>query len=151
MGLDGYRLSTRLGWHLIVTGPVVGNWVAARVNGQYFEAASQAIGIEKDGKIIAGVIYENWNKVSIWCHIAIEGRLTKKYLWTIFDYPFKQIGAKKIIVPVSSSNEKSLRLVGNMGFVEEARIKDARPDGDMVFLVMDRENCRFLEPRYEQR
>ena len=151
MGLDRYRLSTRLGWHLIVTGPVVGNWVAARVNGQYFEAASQAIGIEKDGKIIAGVIYENWNQVSIWCHIAIEGRLTKKYLWTIFDYPFKQIGAKKIIVPVSSSNEKSLRLVGKMGFVEEARIKDARPDGNMVFLVMDRENCRFLEPRYEQR
>ena len=151
MGLDGYRVSTWLGWHLIVTGPVVGNWVAARVNGQYFEAASQAIGIEKDGKIIAGVIYENWNQVSIWCHIAIEGRLTRKFLWTIFDYPFKQMGAAKIIVPVSSKNEKSLRLVGNMGFVEEARIKDARPDGDMVFLVMDRENCRFLEPRYEQR
>jgi RimJ/RimL family protein N-acetyltransferase len=151
MGLDGYRLPTWLGRHLIVTGPGVGHWVAARVNGQFFEAASQAIGIEKDGKIIAGVIYENWNQVSIWCHIAIEGRLTKKYLWTIFDYPFKQIGAKKIIVPVSSSNEKSLRLVGKMGFVEEARIKDARPDGDMVFLVMDRENCRFLEPKYEQR
>ena len=139
-----------MGWHLIVTGAAVGHWVSARVNGQYFESGSQAIGLEKDGKIIAGVIYENWNQVSIWCHIAIEGRLTKKYLWTIFDYPFKQIGAKKIIVPVSSSNEKSLRLVGNMGFVEEARVKDARPDGDMVFLVMDRENCRFLEPRYEQ-
>ena len=140
-----------MGWHLIVTGPAVGNWVAARVNGQFFEAASQAIGIEKDGKIIAGVIYENWNQVSIWCHIAIEGRLTKKFLWIIFHYPFKQIGAKKIIVPVSGGNEKSLRLVKKMGFVEEARIKDARPDGDMVFLVLDREKCRFTEPRYEQR
>ncbi len=135
----------------IVFGDSVGHWVSDRVNGQFFAAASQAIGLERDDKIVAGVIYENWNKVSIWCHIAIEGRLTKQYLWTIFNYPFIQIGAKKIIVPVSSENEKSLSLVGNMGFVEEARIRDARPDGDMVFLVMDKAKCRFLEPRYEQR
>jgi len=31
-----------------------------------------------------------------------------------------------------------------MGFVEEARLKDASLDGDIIFLTLARENCRFL-------
>jgi hypothetical protein len=31
-----------------------------------------------------------------------------------------------------------------MGFVEEARVKDAAPDGDIIFLTLAQENCRFL-------
>jgi L-amino acid N-acyltransferase YncA len=114
------------------------------VQGKYFAEGSQAIGLERDGQIIAGVIYENWNKASIVCHIAIEGRMTKGYLKAIFDYPFKFCKVKKIIVPVSSTHAKSLKLVTKMGFVEEARVKDAVPDGDIIFLTLARENCRFL-------
>ena len=143
MGIDGHCLSTRLGWH-IVQGAAVGRWVAARVAGKYFAEQSQAIGLERDGQIIAGVIYENWNGASIVCHIAIEGRMTKGFLKTIFVYPFKFCKVKKIIVPVSSTHAKSLKLVTKMGFVEEARVKDAAPDGDIIFLTLAREKCRFL-------
>jgi hypothetical protein len=31
-----------------------------------------------------------------------------------------------------------------MGFVEEARVKDAVPNGDIIFLTLAKENCRFL-------
>jgi len=31
-----------------------------------------------------------------------------------------------------------------MGFVEEARIKDGAPNGDIIFLTLAREKCRFL-------
>lgn len=143
MGIDGCGISTRLGWH-IVQGATVGHWVAARVQGKYFAEQSQAIGLERDGEIIAGVIYENWNQASIVCHIAIEGRMTKGFLKAIFVYPFKFCKVKKIIVPVGSNHAKSLKLVTNMGFVEEARIKDATPDGDIIFLTLAQEKCRFL-------
>jgi RimJ/RimL family protein N-acetyltransferase len=143
MGIDGHCVSARLGWH-IVQGDAVGNWVAARVHGKYFAEGSQAIGLERDGQIIAGVIYENWNKASIVCHIAIEGRMTKGYLRAIFNYPFEVCKVKKIIVPVSSTHVKSLKLVTKMGFIEEARVKDATPDGDIIFLTLAKENCRFL-------
>jgi L-amino acid N-acyltransferase YncA len=114
------------------------------VQGKYFADGSQAIGLERNGQIIAGVIYENWNQASIVCHIAIEGRMTKEYLKSIFSYPFEFCKVKKIIVPVSSTHAKSLKLVTKMGFVEEARVKDAAPDGDIIFLTLAREKCRFL-------
>ena len=64
----------------IVSGPVVGHWVASKHGGNYAESTSQAIGLERDGKIVAGVIYENWNRQSIVCHIAIEGIVTKSFM-----------------------------------------------------------------------
>ena len=143
MGIDGHRVSTRLGWH-IVQGNAIGHWVAERVKGKYFAEGSQAIGLERDSQIIAGVIYENWNKASIVCHIAIEGRMTKTYLKAIFNYPFNVCNCKKIIVPVVSNHAKSIKLVHKMGFTEEARLKDASLDGDIIFLTLARENCRFL-------
>jgi len=135
----------------IVSGPEVGHWVAQRVDGGFFEGRATALGLKRNDEIIAGVIYENWNHKSIWCHIAIEGRLTPEYLAAIFDYPFNICQVEKIIVPVGSENEESLRLVKKMGFAEEARIKDGRPDGDIVFLTLAHENCRYIGERYAAR
>jgi len=143
MGIDGHCLPTRLGWH-IVQGAEIGHWVAKRIAGEFFAEGSSAIGLQKDGVTIAGVIYENWNRQSIFCHIAIEGRMTKAYLKAIFDYPFNVCNVKKIIVPVVSNHAKSIKLVIKMGFTEEARLKDASLDGDIIFLTLARENCRFL-------
>jgi RimJ/RimL family protein N-acetyltransferase len=139
-----------MGWN-ITKGSEVGQWVAKRIRGGYFEGRSEAIGLKRDGELVAGVIYENWNHRSIWCHIAIEGRLTPEYLAAIFDYPFNTCQVEKIIVPVGSENEESLRLVKKMGFAEEARIKDGRSDGDIVFLTLAHENCRYIGKRYALR
>jgi len=127
-----------------VQGPEIGHWVAKRIAGEFFAEGSSAIGLQKDGETIAGVIYENWNRQSIFCHIAIEGRMTKAYLKAIFDYPFNVCNVKKIIVPVVSNHVKSIKLVTKMGFNEEARLKDASLDGDIIFLTLAKENCRFL-------
>lgn len=131
-------------------GAEIGAWVANRIDGKFDADTSSSIGLQKDGQTVAGVIYENWNKASIFCHIAVEGRLTKAYLKAIFDYPFNVCQVKKIIVPVVSNHVKSIKLVTNMGFTEEARIADGSQDGDMIFLTMTKENCRFLGVRYGQ-
>jgi len=136
-----------MGWN-ITTGAEIGHWVARRVHGGYFEERSQAIGLKRDDEIVAGVIYENWNHKSIWCHIAIEGRMTPAYLAAIFDYPFNVAMVDKIIVPVGSDNEKSMKMVKNMGFAEEGRIKDGRPEGDIVFLTLHKDDCRFLGEKH---
>lgn len=136
-----------MGWN-IVTGPEVGHWVAQEVDGGYFADRSQAIGLQRDGDLIAGVIYENWNHQSIVCHIAFLGRLTSGYLAAVFDYPFQVCGVAKIIAPIRGDNRSAIKLVQNMGFSEEARIKDATPTGDLVFYTMTRDQCRFLGERY---
>jgi hypothetical protein len=135
----------------IITGAPVGAWVAEVLGRGYFAERSEAIGLERDGQIVAGVIYEEYCGASIVCHIVIAGRLTSRYLAAIFDYPFNVAGVGKIIAPVSSGNAKALRVVKKMGFIEEGRIKDARPDGDFVMLTMTRDACRYLDARYGQK
>jgi RimJ/RimL family protein N-acetyltransferase len=109
-----------------------------------------AIGLMKDNKLIAGVIYENWNRRSIMCHIAVEGRLTRLYVGAIFNYAFNVCNVEKIIVPVESHNLKSIKLIENMGFTEEARIVDGSQDGDIIFLTMTR-RIRQALLNHEQR
>lgn len=125
-----------------------GHWTATKVDGGYFQERSRSIGLKKDGEFVAGVIYENWHGKSITCHIAVTGRMTPAYLAAIFDYPFNVCNVGKIIVPVSSANIKSIKFVKKMGFQEEARIKDAMADGDMVILTMLKKQCKYLENRY---
>lgn len=133
-----------MGWRL-VDGPTVGHWAAAHLKCGYFEERSQAIGLERNGDLIAGVIYEDWNGRSIVCHIVFSGRLTPTYLREVFRYPFVTCGVDKIIAPVSSANAKAARLVENMGFVEEARITGAAADGDMVLYTLTKQDCRFID------
>jgi RimJ/RimL family protein N-acetyltransferase len=104
--------------------------------------------LKKNGEFVAGVIYENWNRRSITCHIAISGRLTPRYLAVIFDYPFNVCDVKKIIVPVDATNSKSVTLVEKMGFTEEARIKDGMANGDMILYTLAKEDCKYLGERY---
>jgi len=139
-----------MGWH-ITSGPTVGEWVCEQTGGGYHAERSNAIGLRKGDEIACGVVYENWNGRSIVCHIAIVGRMTPAYLAAIFDYPFNVCGVDKIIAPVGSKNVKALKVVSKMGFTEEARIKNADTDGDIVFLTMTRDACRFLGHRYGQK
>lgn len=133
---------------MITSDHSAGHWVARRTFGGYFEEKSRSLGLKKDGEFVAGVIYENFNRRSIMCHIAITGRMTPFFLFAIFDYPFNVCNVEKIIVPVTSNNLESLKLVKKMGFAEEARLKDADPRGDIILLTMLKKDCRFLGERY---
>ena len=136
-----------MGWH-IISDELVGHWVAEKLGSGYFAARSNAIGLVKDDRLIAGVIYENWNGRSIMCHIAVEGRLTRRYFGAIFDYAFNVCNVEKVIVPVESHNLRSVKLIENMGFTEEGRIKDCQPEGDTILYTMTKGDCRFLGDRY---
>lgn len=127
----------------------VAPWVAeklmARMN------ADEAIGLEREGKMIAGVVYEGWNGASFQCHIAVEGLMTPAYLAAIFHYPFVHCGAKKILVPVAETNERSKKFVENLGFRLEHRLLDAHPDGSILLYSMTPDQCRFIGEKYGQK
>jgi hypothetical protein len=128
---------------------LVGTWVARQVNGIFTPENSTCIGLlDKDGNVVAGVWYEAYTKTSIITHIAVKGRMSKKFLSFIFDYPFVQLGVEKLIGPTNSNNENAMRFIQKLGFVEEARIKDAFPDGDMVLFTMIKSKCRFLGEKH---
>tara|TARA_R110000868_G_scaffold252298_1_gene508940 strand:- start:1150 stop:1614 length:465 start_codon:yes stop_codon:yes gene_type:complete len=133
-----------MGWD-IVAGSEVGKWVADKTT-ELYNVDSAAIGLQKDNKITAGVVYQDYCETTIVCHIRIEGRVNKQFLKAIFNYPFDQLEVEKIIVPITEENEKSIHLVKNMGFKEEARI--SRSNGDIVFFTLHKNDCKFLGERY---
>lgn len=127
----------------------MGRWVAEQMNGSFSESTSTAIGLQKEtGEIIAGVMYENWNKRSVVAHMAITGRITKAYIGAIFRYAYEKCGVNKVILPVSSGNDKSNKFVKHLGFTEEARVKDADPAGDIIIYTLAKSDCRFLGQEY---
>jgi hypothetical protein len=103
-----------MGWH-IVQGDSVGVWVAEQTTGSY-HCNSSAIGLEREGQIVAGVIYESFMDTTITCHIAVAGRMNKTFIAAIFNYPFIVCNVEKIVVPITEENDKSIKLVKNMGF-----------------------------------
>lgn len=124
----------------------VGEWVINRVGGLYVRG--QAIGLERQGRLEAGVLFDEFNGASIRMHVAIEGRLTRDFLWYAFHYPFNECKVNKIIGLVPSVKTSVLEFDKHIGFVEECRVKDAHPFGDIVILSMTRKQCRFLELKH---
>jgi hypothetical protein len=128
---------------------LVGPFVAARSGAQYIPAAAKCIGLVEDGKVIAGVMYEAYNGANVSMHVAGEGRrwLTRDFLWICFDYPFNQLGVKRVTGVVPSSNADARRFDEHLGFVYEATLKDAYPGGDLIIYSMHRDQCRWLNLR----
>ena len=123
----------------------VGGFVARMNGGEWTPMRGRAIGLAENGNLIAGVIYENFNHRSVVTHIAaIQDRrwMTREFLWAIFAYPFNQLGVQKLIAPVGPANVRSRRFISNLGFVLETALKDAHPDGDLLFYTMSRDSDR---------
>lgn len=111
--------------------------------------AVYATGIERDGKIVAGFMIYGWNGSQAMLSVRIDDpRATTRQWWGLmFRYPFIALNAKVLRATTLASNEECLTLAKKTGFREEHRMVDARPEGDVILLMMRRENCRFLDWR----
>ena len=96
---------------MIVSGRAVGEWVSAKLGTPCNFEGCEAIGLRLGERIVAGVIYENWNGASCVCHIAIDGPLTPAYMAAIFHYPFTYGGLRKIIATGGKSYEAFTKII----------------------------------------
>ena len=112
-------------------------------------AGMKGLGLERDGELVAGVIYEGYNQHNVWMHVAaVPGRrwLNKEFLRYCFHYPFNELGCSRVSGYVEASNEDARRFDEHLGFKQEAVLRGAAADGgDVILYVMRREDCRFLE------
>jgi len=129
-----------------VTGAPVVAWVDA-INGGTPDPCAIGIGLERDGRLIAGVKYDAWNGASICGHVAASSAhwLDCGFLFAAFDYPFNQLHVRKIIGLVDAANARARAFDEHLGFQLEATIHGAAPGGDLLIYTMTREQCRFLD------
>lgn len=123
----------------------VGRWMQERGGGEYRHGA-QCIGLERDGELVAGVMYDWFNGASIYMHVAAEGAnwLNREYLRVCFDYPFRQLGCNVVFGLVAEGNAKARRFDEHLGFTLHTTIPDAHPEGSLLLYVMRKADCRYL-------
>lgn len=137
----------------VVTGQHVVEWVAKKTEEFGNFGAAVGIGMEREGKLIGGVALNDYNGANISMHVASDGTghwMNYEFIWFCFYYAFKQSHVKRVTVVVSESNKASLKFVRHIGFSEEARLKDAHPDGDLIVFRMFEKDCRWLRRNDEK-
>lgn len=120
-------------------------FVAERL-GEGFSPTARAIGSVRGGRLVGGVIYDNYRDGWIEMSCAGEpGWLSKGRLAVIFAYPFLQLGCRGVFALVRRRNAKSRKLVEGLGWRRPYGVPEGFKDDDMVIYTMLRRECRWLE------
>jgi L-amino acid N-acyltransferase YncA len=113
--------------------------------GGFWRPETKCIGLERNGNLVAGVMYDWFNGASVYAHVVVKGRLTREYLWFIGHYPFEQLGAKVVIGLVSQDNKEAQKFDEHLGFRLTASIPEGHPSGDLLIYTLYKNQYKWLE------
>jgi hypothetical protein len=121
--------------------------IAAASGTSFNPASDQVIARVKDGVLLGGVTYQGYTGASIQLHMAgfRHDWANRDFLWVAFDYPFNQLGCRKVFGQVPETNQLALEIDQKLGFKIIAKIDDVFPDGACYVLALAREDCRWLK------
>jgi RimJ/RimL family protein N-acetyltransferase len=122
-------------------------WACARIGIAQFRRDAYPIGLERDGKLVAVVVFDGFSDCDCNMHVASDGSrrwLNKELLLASFAYPFTQLGFRRVTALIPSRNSASLAFNKALGFTQEGFHPHATPDDDLITLGLLRENCRFI-------
>ena len=131
---------------------LVGDWICRRTGGTFIPGSGKTIALVQDDRIIAAVLYDNFNGASIQMHVAAEPGarwMTRQYLFKCFDYPFRQLGCKLVLGLVAENNHAARRFDEHLGFKIQATLKDAHPCGALLIYGMKKDECKWLKQEPE--
>lgn len=122
-------------------------WAQERI-GVVFRRDAYTLGLEKNGGLVAVVVFDNFSDTDVCMHIASDGTrswMNKELLVCAFSYPFIQLGLERVTGLVPAKNEAALKFDEHLGFVREGyHPKAGALGGDLISLGMMRSSCRFI-------
>lgn len=122
-------------------------WAQERV-GVTFRRDAYTIGLERNGELVATVVFDSFSETDACMHIASDGTrawMNKSLLLAAFAYPFTQLGLLRLTGLVPATNTDALAFDENIGFVREGYHPKAGPGGvDLISMGLMRESCRFI-------
>jgi hypothetical protein len=126
--------------------PAHGTAIATLTSTPFTPGLDSCISRSRAGRLLGGVIYQQFLKRSIVIHVAgfDPHGLSRDLLWAIFDYPFNRLGVEQILGFVPTTNTRALEFDKKIGFKPVTRIPDVVPGGDMIVISMRRNECRWL-------
>lgn len=124
-----------------VVGQHVVEWVEKRLGSTF--GVAHGLGLEQDGSLIAGVVYNQFMDNGCCIHVAatVKHWFTPKFARSVFSIPFGQWGYERVTGLVYADNIKAMEFDERIGFVREGLMRGARP---VVILGMLRSECRWI-------
>lgn len=140
---------------MIITDSKVVNWVSNEIFGspQRFDEKCTALGVLKNDRLIAGVVYSDYRTRSNGDPLSIEMSVastdkswcTKENLRTFFSYPFTQLGLRRVQTFCSADDLKVAAFNERLGFKIEGYHRCAWHTGrDAISWSMLRNECRWI-------
>lgn len=122
-------------------------WACKRIGIQSFREDAHAIGLRRDGKLVAVCVYDTFSSFDCSMHVASDGSgkwLTRAFLRAAFMHPFCQWGYLRVTSPIAESNTKALRFNQHLGFEREGYHPHGAADGALLTLGLTRDRCRWI-------
>lgn len=133
---------------LVFNLPAVNDFVAQHLgHGERFKPSDPSVGLLHNGKLIAGVVFNNYSGVDIYLSVAAvePGWLNRAFLRAVFRYPFVQLGCRRVTGLVRVDNHAARKFDEHLGFKFEGLMRQADEDGcDMIVYGMLKDECRWI-------
>lgn len=126
---------------------ILGQWAARKMKYVQTWGDFQAIGLIDETQILAVVIYNEFYGNGCAIHIAaVPGKrwMTRELLRAAFEYPFVQLGYKRLTGYVPAKNFAAQRLDEHLGFKREGLLREFLYDDDVIVYGLLKRECRFL-------
>lgn len=104
----------------------------------------------RDDVLMGGVVFSNYTGESIAIHSGSFDPhwINRDMLYVTFDYPFNQLGVKRIFGQVPEDNTHAQEFNLKVGFKYVARIEGVfRHNIACMVMCLERADCRFLKVR----
>lgn len=104
-----------------------------------------AFGVIDKGKLVAGVVFSNYQKFDIQMSAAIFGAFPRRAVKELCEYAFGQLNVRRVTSITGKKNRKARKALRIIGFIEEGIAKYAL-DGvqTAVQYGLLRENCKWI-------
>lgn len=99
---------------------------------------------EQDGTPIAGAMYDYYNGHVIQSHVWVSPEVapSREWYFAACDYPYRQLGVRKVVAQIRSDNEEAVKHAKHIGYVLEAEVSDYFGEGiSLRVYTMTKEQC----------
>lgn len=123
-------------------------WACRQIGIKAFRRDAYCIGFDRDGELVAVVVFDNFTDGDCCMHVASDGSghwLNRGFLAAVFAYPFIQLKNRRVTSLISDQNANSMRFCEHLGFKREGLCRQAMNGFDMhVMGLLKSEAGRYL-------
>jgi RimJ/RimL family protein N-acetyltransferase len=125
----------------------VTSWVNNQLGGALGECNNCiGIGVTKDEKLIAGVVFNHFDKYDVAMTVASTDAswLSRGVLYVLFSYAFVDLGCVRVTALTKKKNKHARSFLEKLGFEQEGRLRRKFGKEDGIIYGMLKRDCKWI-------